>query len=124
MFRPYGCGAGTCRWLLYNKITFLHGGVFVGLFKNMHRLMQEHGTYKADQFCFFFLCVQNSLTAPSSVPQQHCSPLCYSISLSVSLVSRTLSRRERASNHRRTVLDPYSIPAAQDAGHQPTPLLL
>jgi len=42
----------------------------------------------------FFVCVQNLLTAPSTVPQQHCSPLCYSLSLPVSLSLLELSHEE------------------------------
>ena len=29
------CVAETCRWLLYNKLTFIHSGVFVDTFKNL-----------------------------------------------------------------------------------------
>jgi hypothetical protein len=49
--------AETCRWLLFNKITFIHSNAFVGIFKKIYTsLMQEHGTYKANQFCIF--CVR------------------------------------------------------------------
>ena len=30
------CVTETCRWLLYNKVTFIHSSAFASLFKNLY----------------------------------------------------------------------------------------
>ena len=45
--------AGTCRWLLRNKITFIHASAFVDRFKKFYTSDEcpEHGTYKTKTIC-------------------------------------------------------------------------